>query len=289
VTVRSTAGTPLTELALTPRQSVDVFVDVTAPAGTAFGTVDVTRVEASVVALPEVKAVGYRHRRPSAPRSPVVPPNTLPAGSGTSVLYRHTITNNTAASRTLSLSATSSRGWPVQVLAADGATPLSSVTIPRYGGSVPVTVRVTVPAGAAELTSDFTTLRVADGSGSATVVDTTVVSLLTTYGVGGFGTPLDEFALGDRVYARGMGLTAGQTITFEWTGPDGATTRETVRSDAGGVAQSSYDLSPTTRVMRTSPGMAHGPTPVQARATRIGPRISPYRPTPPSSQTHGAS
>lgn len=244
VTIRTTGGTPLTELTLTPRQSVDVLVDVTAPAGTALGTVDVTRVEAAVVALPEVKAVGYDTVTVGAPLT-VVPPGTLPAGANTSVLYRHTITNNTASARTLSLTATSSRGWPVQVLAADGATPLSSVTIPQYGGSLPVTVRVTVPAGTAELTTDMTTLRVADGSGFATVVDTTVVSRLATFGVGGFGTPLDEFALGDRVYARGMGLTAGQTIVFEWTSPDGVTTRETVRSDAGGIAQSSYDLSPT--------------------------------------------
>lgn len=244
VTIRTTGGTPLTELTLTPRQSVDVLVDVTAPAGTALGTVDVTRVEAAIVALPEVKAVGY-DTVTVGPALTVAPPGTLPAGAGTSVLYRHTITNNTASARTLSLTATSSRGWPVQVLAADGATPLSSATIPQYGGSLPVTVRVTVPAGTAELTTDMTTLRVADGSGFATVVDTTVVSRLATFGVGGFGTPLDEFALGDRVYARGMGLTAGQTIVFEWTSPDGVITRETVRSDAGGIAQSSYDLSPT--------------------------------------------
>ncbi len=249
VTVSTTDGTPLTELTLTPRQSVDVFVDITAPAGTALGTVDVTRVEAAIVAQPEVKAVGYDTVAVVAPLA-VVPPGTLPAGAGTSVLHRHTITNNTANPRTLSLTATSSRGWPVQVLAADGATPLSSVTIPQYGGTIPVTVRVTVPAGTPDLTNglpttDLTTLRVADGSGFATVVDTTVVSRLATFGVGGFGTPLDEFALGDRVYARGMGLTAGRMITFEWTSPDGVVALETVRSDVGGIAQSSYDLSPT--------------------------------------------
>ncbi len=243
-TIRTTSGTQITELTLTPRQSVDVFVDITPPASTALGTVDVTRIEASLVSLPEVKAFGYDTVTVGAALT-VVPPGTLPAGAGTSVLYRHTITNNTATARTLSLTATSSRGWPVQVLAADGATPLSPVTIPEYGGSIQVTVRVTVPRGTAALTTDVTTLRVADGSGFATVADTTVVSRLATFGVGGFGTPLDEFALGDRVYARGMGLTAGQSVTFEWTSPDEVTTRETVRSDRSGIAQSSYDLSPT--------------------------------------------
>ena len=107
VTIRTTGGTPLTELTLTPRQSVDVLVDITAPAGTTLGTVDVTRVEAAVVALPEVKAVGYDTVTVGAPLT-VVPPGTLPAGANTSVLYRHTITNNTASARTLSLTATSS-------------------------------------------------------------------------------------------------------------------------------------------------------------------------------------
>lgn len=247
VTVRNTGGAPLTQLTLTPRQSVDVFVDITAPAGTALGSVDVTRIEAAIVAQPDIKAVGYDTVTVGAPLT-VVPPGTLPAGANTSVLYRHTITNNTSSARTLSLTATSSRGWPVRVLAADGATPLSSVTIPQNGGSLPVTVRVTVPAGTAELTTDMTTLRVADGSGFATVVDTTVVSSLATFGVGGFGTPLDDFALGDRVYARGMGLTAGQTITFQWFRPGQPGTPHvtaTSRSDASGIAQSSYDLSPT--------------------------------------------
>jgi len=38
---------------------------------------------------------------------------------------------------------------------------------------------------------------------------------------------------------------AVKTIIFEWISPDGVTTSKTVRSDAGGIAQSSYDLSPT--------------------------------------------
>jgi hypothetical protein len=78
------------------------------------------------------------------------------------------------------------------------------------------------------------------------VADTTIVSRLATFGVGGFGTAQDTFTLGDLVYARGMGLPTGQTVTFSWADPSGAVmATEDVRSDGTGIAQSRYDLSPT--------------------------------------------
>ncbi|MHB1135665.1 MAG: COG1470 family protein [Coriobacteriia bacterium] len=243
VTIRATDGTALSGLTIAPYQTIDILVDVTVPAGTSLETIDVTRVQASVVGFPEVRGIGYDTVTVKAALE-VAPPRTSPAGSGTTVIYRHTITNNTEAARTLALSAVSSNGWSARVFADDGATPLSSVAVPPFGGSMPVVVRVTVPTGIQTAMIDVTTLTASDASGSASVADTTTVSQLATFGVGGFGSAQDEFSLGDQVYARGMGLTAGQSVSFQWTSPDGTTSTFSALSDAKGIAQSTYVLKP---------------------------------------------
>lgn len=242
-TIRATDGTAISGLTLAPQQTVDILVDVTVPVGAPLGAVDVTRVQASLVGFPEIRGIGYDTVTVKAGLV-IAPPRTSPAGSGTTVIYRHTITNNTAAARTLALSAVSSRGWTVRVFADNGATPLPSVTVPPFGGSVPVVVRVTVPAGITGTLTDLTTLTASDAAGSAVVVDTTTVSQLATFGVGGFGSAQNEFSLGDQVYARGMGLTAAQTVSFRWTSPDGTIRTFSGLSDAKGIAQSTYVIQP---------------------------------------------
>jgi hypothetical protein len=92
--------------------------------------------------------------------------------------------------------------------------------------------------------TDSTTLTASDAAGSALVVDTTTVSHLATFGVGGFGSAQDEFSLGDQVYARGMGLPDGQNVSFQWTSPDGTVLTFSSLSDAKGIAQSTYVLKP---------------------------------------------
>ena len=250
ISLRSGGAEVTSPLTLEPRASMDIEVVLEVPAGAQLGMTDVTRIEAMVTGQPDVRANAY-DTVTVRPALEVAPPRSLPAGPGTSVLYRHTITNSTAEERTLALTASSSLGWPAQVFAGDAATPLSEVTLAPYGGSTDVVVRVTVPAGTPPLTAgtattDLATLTAQDALGSASVADTTIVSRLATFGVGGFGTAQDTFTLGDLVYARGMGLPAGQTVTFTWTDPSGAVmAAEDVRSDGTGIAQSRHDLSPT--------------------------------------------
>lgn len=250
ISLRSGGAEVTGPLTLEPRASMDIEVVLEVPAGAPLGTVDVSRIEAAVTGQPEVRASAY-DTVTVRPALEVAPPRNLPAGPGTSVLYRHTVTNSTADERTLALTASSSLGWPTQVFAADAATPLSEVTLAPYGGAADVVVRVTVPAGTPPLTggtatTDHTTLTAEDALGSASVADATIVSRLATFGVGGFGTAQDVFTLGDLVYARGMGLPAGQTVTFTWADPTGTVmATEDVRSDGTGIAQSRYGVSPT--------------------------------------------
>jgi hypothetical protein len=241
-------GTDVTGATVPIGTSITVQVLVAVPDTTALGTVDVATVEARASA--SVRAKGYDTTTVRAALD-VSPDNALPAGAGTSVLYRHTITNSTAEERTFTLTANSVKGWNPTVLASDGFTPMPSVTLPAYGGSVQVIVRVTVPAGTPLLVGgvpnqDTTTLTASCSAPSAltdTATDVTTVTSLATYGISGFGTPLNTFDLGDRVYARGMGLTPGNTMTFVWSDPaDVDVSTSNARVDATGIAQSSYNI-----------------------------------------------
>ncbi len=243
-TVWNAAGTEqISELHLDPQQSEVVTIRVAVPIGVASGTVDVTTVEARAVGFANIRGKGY-DTTTVRPELEVRPDNALPAGAGTSVLYRHTITNSSAEDRTFTLSATSNKGWPVVILDAGASTPVSSVTLPAFGGSTDIVVRVTVPAETPVSTVDVTTITASFGTiinDSAT--DVTTASSLATYGISGFGTPRDTFDLGDRVYARGMGLSPGDTATFRFTDPAGTVmATSSARVDATGIAQSSYNI-----------------------------------------------
>jgi len=221
-----------------------IVVRVSVPGGIGVGTVDVTTVEARASA--SVRGKGYDTTTVRQPLD-LSPDRAFPAGPGTSVLYRHTVVNSTDTAQYVDLSATSNLGWQAVVLAANGSTPLPGVLLDPFGGSAEVVVRVTVPAGTALGTTDITTVRAAYDPGTGVVadsaIDTTTSARLATFGISGFGTPLSTFDLGDRVYARGMGLSPGSTMTFRWTDPNGAVMgTSTARVDATGIAQSSHNI-----------------------------------------------
>ncbi|MHB1016577.1 MAG: COG1470 family protein [Coriobacteriia bacterium] len=235
--------TPITApITLNPGAPTVITVKVTVPSGSATGIVDVTTIEASAVGAPSIRGRGY-DTVTVRPELAVSPGGNLPAGPGSSVLYRHTVTNSTAEARTISASAISNLGWQVTVLAADAATPITEVTLLPYGGSAEVVVRVTVPLDAPIDQVDVTTLTVVYGTVSATAFDQTTVAQAATYGVSGFGTPQTAFVLGDQVYARGMGLAPKSTVTFHWTRPDGTVVATAdVKVDATRIAQASYTI-----------------------------------------------
>ncbi|GAV31811.1 hypothetical protein emb_1d0628 [Coriobacteriaceae bacterium EMTCatB1] len=240
----------VTSLTLSPRQSTVITVLVTLPASAPLGTVNVTTIAGQVVGAPNLKGKGYdtTTARPALSVAPVAA--SAPAGAGSAVWYRHTVQNSWPTTRTISLSATSSRVWPVQVLAADGLTPITTLTLGPNGGAADLVVRVRVPAGTAAGTVDDTTLTCTAGPHTATATDRTTVSSLATFGVGGFGAPQDAFQLGDTVYARGMGLTPGTQVRFQWTDPSGTVVRTSklINADSTGIAQDAYVIGATAPV-----------------------------------------
>ena len=237
------SGTSLiTQVTLAPRASIGLTVKVQVPLGTAIGTQNITTIDAQVVGSPSMKCKGYDTTVARQPIT-ITPNNASPAGAGTSVIYRHTITNSWSETRTIDLSVASSLGWTARLYAEDGSTPITSVTLPPFGGSTAVVVRVTVPSAATAGSVDIATVTGSFAGSTGTATNRTLVSSLVTFGISGFGTPQDTFALGDRVYARGMGLASGSQVMFRWTNPSGvSTTSNPVNVDTGGIAQASYNI-----------------------------------------------
>lgn len=244
------AASVITSVTLAPRASTTVSVLVRVPSDAVLGTVNVTTIQGEVVGAPNLKGKGYDTTTARAALSVNPATASAPAGAGTSVSYRHTVVNSWPTTRTVTLSAVSSHGWTVQVLAADGITPITSLTLGPNGAGAEVVVRVRVPAGTAAGTVDDTTLTCTSAPHTATAVDRTTVSSLATFGVGGFGSPQDTFQLGDIVYARGMGLTAGTQVRFRWTDPSDTVVRTSnlINADSTGVAQDAYTIGATAPV-----------------------------------------
>jgi len=216
----SDAITPVNSLTLAAGASVDVVARVRVPAGTAHGTQDVTAVRAVLATDPTILGAA-QDATTVRPELEITPNLESVGGPGTAVSYTHRVTNNAAAARSINLSVRSSSGWPVSLFAADGVTPISSVTLGPYGASVDIVARVQIPAGASEAATDIMTVTASHGSFSASVTDTTRVRRLATYDGPGFGSVATNFNPGDTVYARGMGLTGFSQVRFRWINASG--------------------------------------------------------------------
>lgn len=241
VKVVSTGGADITQLTLGPGASTDVYVKVTVPPGTAFGLVDVTTLAARDSAAPSIRGSG-RDTTTCAPRLSATPDNADLAGPGTTVTYRHTITNATEDTRSVSVEASSSRTWTTRIYDADGTSVVSTITLDPQGGSRTVFVRVTVPAGEPAGSTCETTLTATSGTDADTARDVTTVSRLVTYSNPGYSIAETDFMLGDTVYVRGMGLGSGDQVRVRWIRPDDtqAAISGTLKADTSGVVSASY-------------------------------------------------
>lgn len=153
----------------------------------------------------------------------IAPNGAQSACPSTTVLYRHTITNSWPTSRMISLVATSS--FPPRILAADGVTPISSVTLGPGGDSVDVFLEITVPSTAASGSASAAVLTASAPGASVSVTDTTTVTGFTTYPTTAFNTPQTVFMVGSTVYAMAGGVTQNGTYTIRWYDSTGATVR----------------------------------------------------------------
>ncbi|MEN6430053.1 MAG: hypothetical protein ABFC80_04285 [Coriobacteriales bacterium] len=243
VEVRDESGVATTQVVLGPASSVSVYVRVSVPAGTSAGVTDVTTLQARDTNAPSVRGSG-RDTTTCAPKLSLEPDNAEPAGPGAVITYVHTLSNNWESTRTIALSAVSSRGWTVRLYDQDGTTPLTSVTLAPQGGTRTIYARVSVPVGTAAGVVDTTTVTAACETDSDTARDVTSVSRLVTYSNGGYSMPSSQFVLGDTVYVRAMGLGGGATVSLRWLRPDDtvAYAKSNIKADSTGVVSSSYTL-----------------------------------------------
>jgi hypothetical protein len=239
-------GLPLSAVGLESGGSTTVRLLVQVPASATPGTQDVTRLTAALVGSPSV-ASSATGATTVADGLAITPDNSGYAGAGTFVQYAHAVTNSWPETRTVTLSASSSAGWPVTFWAADGVTPITQVTVGPNGAGEQVLVRIAVPSGATTGATDTTTITATTvGAGGATVsdtaVDTTTVRRLTTYADGGYVNQTDEYVLGDLAYARATGLRPNDDVYFVWKDATGTIVRtsSTRRVDTQGMAFDEY-------------------------------------------------
>jgi hypothetical protein len=216
-------GNPLTSMPLGPGESRVVTVRVAVPAGTPNGTQDVTHLAATLQGSPSVASSASAVTTVRDGLA-MVAGQTGYGGVGTWVQYTHTVTNSWPEARSIALTASSTPGWTPAIFAADGVTPISSVTLGPNGASAEIVVRVLIPSGAGTDDQGTMTVTASAGGQSASVTDTTIVRQLTTYADSGYVNQSDSFVLGDVVFARATGLQSG-SVYFVWKDANGTTVR----------------------------------------------------------------
>lgn len=239
--VTDLGGAPITSLTLSDGASAQVKVDVDVPPGATIGSQDLTRLTATLQGDPAVKASAAAATTVQAGLT-IAPNRSAVAGANSTVDYIHTVTNSWPTSRTVTLSATSSRGWTVQYFAADGVTPITSVALGPNGGSATVIARVSVPAGTGTGIVDTTTVRATTGATTATATDVTTVRQLAVYDTSGYANQMSAYSLTDTVYGRATGLAPADEVYFVWKDSSGAIVRTSpIRSvDTAGMAFDAY-------------------------------------------------
>lgn len=240
-TIVNAAGTPISSVSLAPGQATTVRVRVAVPLSATIGMQDVMTLTAAVSTAPTVKS--------SAKASTTVrlgldieKNETGYGGANSWVQYTHTITNSWPSTRTINVSALSSRGWPVRIFAEDGITEITSLTLGPNGATRNIIVRIQVPSGVTVGTEDYTTVTATTGGVSDSVVDHTTVRRLTTFADAGYVNEDRDFYLTEQVYARATGLDPSLDVYFVWKNANGQIVRTsaTRRVDTQGMAFDEY-------------------------------------------------
>ncbi len=242
--ITNVGGADITSVSLAAGASTQVVVHVSVPSTATIGSQDITRLTAVQQGAPTVRATASATTRVEAGLT-ITPNRALYAGANSLVDYRHTITNSWPTTRTITLSATSSRGWTVRFYAADGVTPITTVTLGPNGAATDVIARVTVPAGTGSGVVDTTTVHATTGSTTAAVTDTTTVRQLAIFDSSGYTNQASAYSLTDTVYGRGAGLPPGSSVYFVWRSPSGAIMRTSPMRTVDTDGQA-YDAYPST-------------------------------------------
>lgn len=238
--------TTITTVSIGPNSSLNIVVKVSIPSTATVGLVDVTKVQVQAEEnsnyLDEAQDVTTVKSRVT-----IEPDREGAGGAGTSVSYRHTVTNSWNATDTINLSASSSQGWTVRIYDSAGLNEISSVTLGPNGESTEVVVRVDISSSATENTVDVTTITASSNSSSAQdeATDQTTVQRLVTYSDPGLTEASNFFRLGDTVYARGYNLGGYDEVRFQWIDANSQEVKLSplIEVDTGEKAEDSYTLS----------------------------------------------
>jgi len=239
------AGATITSVSLGAQESTTVVVTVAAPAGATLGSQDTMTLTGTLQSDPGVRTSARGVTTVRAGLT-LAPNQAGDAGALTTVAYTHTVTNSWSTTRTISLSRASSRGWVTGLFAADGTTPISSVTLGPGGASADIVVKVTVPGGTAVGTTDVLTVTASTDGTNVSATDTTTVRQMSVYPDDTYSTPATVYRSGDTIYARVTGLANNRSYHFVWEDPSGNTVRTTSNSKpSNGVKTDEYTTTAT--------------------------------------------
>jgi exosortase family protein XrtG len=233
-------GSTLATITLGPGETIAVIARLAIPATATIGIQDVTTVQAVLASDPSIFATAHDTTRVE-PVLDIAPDNSASAGPQTIVSYSHTITNSTAATAVVGLSAVSSAGWTVYFYDSDLVTRITMVAVGPLGGTRVVNVRISVPAVTEGIVDTTTVTATADGH-TASSTDVTTVHQLVLYGTPGRTRESTSFSLGSTAYAQGAGLPPKSNVRFAWVDPSGsiASTGPLTTVDANGLAFADY-------------------------------------------------
>ncbi len=172
---RAQGASEVTSVTLAPGEAADLIVAVHVPAGTPDGVRDTATLRVMDLARPAVTATA----NDTTLVGPVIviPDQSGSMAPGGTITFRNTVINNSEETRTVLLSATSTKAWPTEIRDASLASTLTAVTLAPHD-SAAIAVVVSVPAEAAYGTRNITTIRgvIADRPDLAgTGTDTTIV------------------------------------------------------------------------------------------------------------------
>ncbi len=152
----ASGDTTISSVTLAPNESTVITVKVTIPSNAQNGESDVTTVRGTSTV--DSSKSDTATDTTTVGSITITPDNSGSMTTGTAISYYHTVANNTSATETVQLSATSSQGWDVVFKDASGSTTITSVVI-GPNSSVGIIAQIFVPSGASIGDQDVTTVR----------------------------------------------------------------------------------------------------------------------------------
>jgi len=172
------------------------------------------------------------------------PDRSASVQSGGSVVYTHTLVNNTNAAQAFTLDAASSQGYTVTIV------PSTTGSLPALGGSALVSVTVQTAAGAVAMDTTVVTATGSSG-GSDVASDTTTIICTAPTGVSIAGPTTATVGSGVTFTATASPPEATTPITYTWEAT-GLASKVHTGGGVSDVIQFTWNLTGTKRITVTA-------------------------------------